>query len=493
MANDMAEPRATGEPLRSTDRWAVFRFAVIGPLLAAPPDSGKLRETILALADRAWQHPISGNATRFSFATIERWYYLARNERRDPVSQLRRRVRRDAGQQNAITVAQVEVLRAQHREHPGWSYQLHYDNLRAVVAEKPDAGPLPSYSTVRRWLQRSGLFRQRKRRHSEVTAQPREVRSYEAEYVHGLWHSDFHHGSRQVLTRAGTWQKPLLLAVIDDRSRLCCHAQWYLDEGAESFVHGLCQAIQKRGLPRALMTDNGTAMRASETQRGLHDVGVVWNPTLPYSPHQNAKQEVLWAQVEGRLMAMLENVTDLTLSRLNDATQAWFEVEYNQKHHSEIGTSPLRRFLDDKSVGRDSPGSDDLRRAFRAEWCRAQRRSDGTISLLGRRFEIPARYHSLLQVRVRCARWDFGFVDLVDERTGEVLCPIYPLDKQKNADGLRRSCPPIDTPTQPAPGSGSMAPLLRQLMAEYSATGLPPGYLPKDSSDATATSHGETP
>lgn len=26
-----------------------------------------------------------------------------------------------------------------------------------------------------------------------------EVRSYEAAYVHGLWHSDFHHGSRRVL------------------------------------------------------------------------------------------------------------------------------------------------------------------------------------------------------------------------------------------------------------------------------------------------------
>jgi putative transposase len=492
MTNDMAEPSAAGEPLRSADRWAVFRFAAIGPLLAAPPASGKLREAILALAAKTWQHPVRGDATRFSFATIERWYYLARNERCDPVSQLRRRVRRDAGQQNAITVAQVEVLRAQHRDHPGWTYQLHYDNLCTVVSCKPDTGPLPSYSTVRRWLQRSGLFRQRKRRHGEVGAEPREVRSYEAEYVHGLWHADFHHGSRQVLTRAGKWQKPLLFAVMDDRSRLCCHAQWYLDESAESFVHGLCQAIQKRGLPRALMTDNGAAMCAIETQRGLQDLGVVCQRTLPYSPHQNAKQEVFWAQVEGRLMAMLEGASDLTLTMINDATQAWVDADYNQKHHSEIGMSPLRRFLDDKSVGRDSPGSEDLRRAFRAEWRRAQRRSDGTISLLGRRFEIPARYLSLLQIHVRCARWDFGFVDLIDERTGQVLCPIYPLDKQKNAEGVRRSRTLPEASVPPAPSASGIAPLLRQLMADYSATGLPPGYLPKDDSNTTDTTNGAT-
>ena len=46
-----------------------------------------------------------------------------------------------------------------------------------------------------------------------------EVRSFEAAYVHGLWHLDFHHGSRKVLSRTGAWARPLLLGVLDDRSR----------------------------------------------------------------------------------------------------------------------------------------------------------------------------------------------------------------------------------------------------------------------------------
>jgi transposase InsO family protein len=61
----------------------------------------------------------------------------------------------------------------------------------------------------------------------------------------------------------------MLLGVIDDCSRLVCHLQWYLDETAESLVHGLSQAFMKRGLPRALMTDNGAAMLADETVTGL--------------------------------------------------------------------------------------------------------------------------------------------------------------------------------------------------------------------------------
>jgi hypothetical protein len=46
--------------------------------------------------------------------------------------------------------------------------------------------------------------------------------------------------------------------------------------------------------------------------------------------------------VEGRLMAMLEGASELTLERLNAITQAWVEQEYHQNLHSEIGTTPLK-------------------------------------------------------------------------------------------------------------------------------------------------------
>jgi len=45
-------------PLR--DRWARLRFAVVGPLLAAPPEPGQVRELITALAAKRWRHPVTG-------------------------------------------------------------------------------------------------------------------------------------------------------------------------------------------------------------------------------------------------------------------------------------------------------------------------------------------------------------------------------------------------------------------------------------------------
>ena len=277
------------------DRWARLRFSIIGPLMAAPAEPGQLNSALLALAAKTWRHPVTGLDVRFGVSTLQRWYYAARRAA-DPVAALKDRLRGDAGRFSSLGAAVVAALSSQYREHPGWTAQLHLDNLR-VACRASDADclptPVPSYATVRRYLRAHGMHRQtRPRRATEgaVLARDRleqlEVRSFEVEHVSALWHLDFHHASRKVLTRAGAWVKPMLLGVIDDRSRLVCHLQWYLDETAHSLVHGLSQAFMKRGLPRALMTDNGAAMLAEEVTSGLGTLGVVHQTTLPYSPYQ---------------------------------------------------------------------------------------------------------------------------------------------------------------------------------------------------------------
>jgi len=115
---------------------------------------------------------------------------------------------------------------------------------------------------------------------------------------------------------------------------------------------------------------------------------------------------------------------------------------------------------------------------------RKQRTSDGTLTVAGVRFEIPSAYRSLLQPTVRVARWDLSSIDLVDPRRGTHLATLLPLDKERNADRRRRAIPdaaaaPASAPTAAPAGT---APLLRQYMADYAATGLPPAYVPHDTS-----------
>jgi hypothetical protein len=180
-------------------------------------------------------------------------------------------------------------------------------------------------------------------------------------------------------------------------------------------------------------------------------------------------------------MPMLEGEPELTIELLNRATQAWIEQEYHRTPHSELGKkTPLERYLEGPDVGRESPDSGALRRVFRMEVTRIQRRSDGTVTVEGVRFEVPSAYRGLTKLRLRVARWDLSTVDLVDPRTGTHLTTLFPLDKVENADRRRRVLADASTPPAPARKPAGIAPLLRALMADYAATGLPPAYLPKD-------------
>jgi len=465
-------------------RWARFRFSIIGPLLSAPPDSGCLKKELTELSKKQWKNPITGNPISFSVSTLERWFYAAKRSS-DPIQRLRVKRRSDAQLSRSLSVELKNAAKNQYREHPGWSYQLHRDNLAVIAKQLTPPVDAPSYSTIFRYMKSQGLTKRRVVKQRKTAGaimateklESREIRSYEVEYVNALWHLDFHHGSRKILDKNGRWQKPLLLAILDDHSRLICHAQWYLNETAESLVHGFMQALQKRAMPRALMSDNGSAMISAEFTKGLERLSILHQPTLPYSPYQNAKQEVFWAQVEGRLMAMLENEPDITLSLLNNATIAWIEGEYHHKIHSEIADTPINRYLNGKNVGRNCPEITVLKHAFCDEVTRKQRKSDGTISLEGCRFEIPSRYRHFENITVRYASWDLGFAFLMDPHNNVFLSQLYPQDKSKNADSQRRTLFTENNAIHEEPSIG-IAPLLKQLMADYAATGLPPAYIP---------------
>ena len=463
-------------------RWARLRFAIVGTLFSEPPEAGTLGARVEALAARTWKHPTTGESVRFSIKTIERWYYTARDQQ-DPIVALERKVPKHAGTYPSVSAVVAAEIRRLRQEHPTWSYKLVRDNLVVLGRQNSAISPMPGYATVCRYMKKHGLGKRRKRRRHELEPEfvPRERRSFEVTHVHALWHFDFHEAHRSLPTSSGERRKPALLGILDDHSRLCCHVQWYWQEDTDALVHGMCQAFAKRGLPRAVLSDNGSAMIAAETREGLERLSIVQHTTLSQSPEQNGKQECFWAQVEGRLMAMLEGEPELSLSLLNLATQAWAEQEYQRNVHRETGQTPLERCLQGPSVVRPCPPSDTLRRAFRMEVTRKQRCSDGTLTVEGVRFEVPSIYRTLLRPTLRVARWDLSTVNLVDPRTGAHLATLQPIDKAKNADRRRRALSPI---AHGAPASDprqvGIAPLLRELMAEYAATGLPPAYLPKD-------------
>lgn len=473
----------------TAERWAHLRFAIIGALLAAPPRRGELRAALEKLSEKTWEHPTSGEPVQFAASTIERWLYKARNEARDPVGALRRKTRKDAGTRPGMSDGMRRALEKQYRENDDWNAKLHRDNLLERARLDPSLGQVPSYATVVRYMRSVGMKRRKRRksartegaREAAARLEQREVCGYEHEYVGGLWHWDFHECSRKVVTANGLWVTPVLFGMLDDCSRVCCHLQWYLsEEDTESLIHGLCQGLMKFGLPRSGMSDRGSAMRAAETAAGFSKLGISHEFTLPYSAYQNGKQEAFWTRIEDRLMPMLRGVRRLDLKLLNEATQAWVTGEYNKSRHSELGESPLSRFLRGPSVLRESPDAETLRLAFRRRERRRVRRSDGTISLRGRRFEAPPHLRHVGTLHVRFAEWDLTRVDVEDPNTGALAARLYPQDKARNADGRRRRLArgPHNPTLTPLERPDQVGPLLARYMHEARSSGLPPAYIP---------------
>jgi len=121
-----------------------------------------------------------------------------------------------------------------------------------------------------------------------------------------------------------------------------------------------------------------------------------------------------------------------------------------------------------------------LQFCFTVQQRRSQRKSDGTIQIDGVRFEVPSRFGHIQHLWVRYQSWDLSHAFLVDRNTGNLLAKIYPQDKHKNADGLRK---PRNLPA-PLPKNtdidNPIPPLLRKILSDYAASGLPPAYLPKN-------------
>lgn len=71
--------------------WAAeFRLAVVGRLVVGEVECGTLRSELKVLSQKKWTHPITATKVRFGYSTIERWYYIAVNNKEAPSRALRR-------------------------------------------------------------------------------------------------------------------------------------------------------------------------------------------------------------------------------------------------------------------------------------------------------------------------------------------------------------------------------------------------------------------
>jgi len=423
--------------MKALDPVALFRLSVLGPLVSRERLArGELQQIIRELAGR--EYAIPGSQRRLiGEKTIEAWYYAWRKH---GVEGLAPKPRADLGV-SKISAQVQEALLAAKRDNPRRSIR----QLRQLLESSGQVarGTL-SRSAIHRLLQQHGLSRL-----AGSASVPEERRSFVAESAGSIWYGDVLHGPK-VLVR-GRWRKAYLVSVFDDASRLIAHSAFGLGETALDIEGVLKQAVLKRGVPRKLVVDNGSAYRAHTLQGICARLGIQLIHCRPYAPEGKGKLERWHRTFRDQFLSELDESRIADLDDLNARLWAWVEQIYHRTPHEGLGgQTPLARYQQDlpriRTLGQRAAQLD----AIFFHRIRRFVRKDGTVSYQGSRFEVP---YELSGKTVRLVVDPHaGTVIGVEDEEGRSLGAATPLDAEANLHRRRRKPDPEDSSGQPPSG-----------------------------------------
>jgi putative transposase len=350
---------------------SLFRFGLISPLVGRKGLSrGEQSACLKRITAQEWDIPGSARSS-IACSTVLRWLDIYQRSG-CRLESLEPKPRKDRGQARALdaeTEAAVVTLR---KDNPAVSLPVFFKLARSRGVFPADR--IPSKDSLYRLFKRHGL--------EKDTRLPEDRRKFEAELVNDLWQSDCMHGPRVI--QQDKLRKSYLFAVIDDHSRLITDARFYLSENIDCYRDCLVRAFEKRGLPRRLYVDNGSAFRSNNLKYACARLGVALLHSRPYVPQGRGKIERFFLTVRTQVLPLVP--PECTLEELNRLLSDWLENDYHQRIHAGTGQSPRERYLAQVTLLRSAPK--DLRDYFRSS-VRRKVDKDRTVTLSGKLYEAP--------------------------------------------------------------------------------------------------------
>lgn len=385
---------------------AVFRYSVIHDFVGGVSLEYGEKQTLLRdKCARKWAIPYS-DKTSISQSTILRWIQRYENSGRK-IESLYPKERNDLGKQRALDPELAMALTRMREEYPQETVPFIIKKMKERTIVAPNANL--SLSTVYRFYHQNNLMK--KCRENE------DRRRYEAQLPNDIWQSDVMHGPR--LYADGKHKKTYLIAFMDDHSRLIVYAGFYTSESTKAFMSALEQALLKRGLPRKLYVDNGSAYRSRQLMFTTASLGISLVHAKPYKPQGKGKIERFFKTVRSQF---LPEFTGKSLVDINEAFEKWLADEYHARKHSSTGQTPMSRFIDNIECIRSAPQN--VRDHFR-KVARRRVNKDRTVvldkivyeapvKLIGRQVELLYHEDEREFVEIRYKNKSYGTLTQVD-------------------------------------------------------------------------------
>jgi len=302
----------------------LFRYGVIRAALDPGLSKAERGRLVRAVCEREHVGP-DGTIVRIARTTLDRWI---RVYRRGGFQALIPRPRVVAPR----TPAEVlELAFSLKRERP----ERTAAQVREVMlAAAGDTDQVPGLRTLQTHLAREGLnVRADGRMSGKVYGR------FEASIRNELWTGDGLHGP---LLGGSSARRAVLLAFIDDHSRLLVGWRWGTGEDVFRLEAALRAGLMSRGVPEGILVDRGSAFVSSQLLRACAVLGVKLIHASPRAATTKGKIERFFRTVRDQFLVEIDDGVEL--SELNRLFSAWLEVVYHRRTHSETGQTPLERF-----------------------------------------------------------------------------------------------------------------------------------------------------
>jgi transposase InsO family protein len=380
---------------------ALARFALISrlaELLRQPVPLTVALDTVSA----GCALELNGRSRLVPRRTLEDWWYAYQ---RGGFAALHPKDRSDRGLARKLSPQQERQLVEAAKAHPSIPVKVLYRQWK-------EADPtLPALSAVYRALQRHSMD-QRSRRYLVRQAISGPAKAFEAPWVNELWMVDFSPGPFLTLSGQKKALATHLCALIDDHSRVVPYAAYFTNADTRSFHQALKEALQRRGLPRKLYTDQGGPFTNDHTRVICANLGIRLLHAKPYHAWSKGKIERLFHTIQSDFEATLRlpGLMPATLGELNARLWDWLQTTYHCRLHEGIGMSPNERFAQGSRQVRPLDPNLDLDRLFYAHLLRLVRK-DGTVRLDNQLYEVDLALRGL-EVRLRFDPWTLARVEV---------------------------------------------------------------------------------
>ena len=358
---------------------ALRRFAAVSFIEQKVREGLGVVQALRLAALRPWPDE---NGHYSSARTLEDYWYAWKS---GGFAALQPKSREDEGTFRKLPDEVGQWLLSQVSQYPEIPLKVLYERWTQAGQQ------LPSLRTLYRYLRSKGYDAAALRRGRLETGP---TKAFEAPFVNDLWMTDFSPGPK-----LNTQSKALsthLCLILDDHSRLITYGAYYFRADTYAFHQTLKQAIQRRGIPYKLYTDQGGPFINKHTQIICANLGIRLLHAKPYAAWSKGKIERCFHTLQQGFESTLQlpDNRPQSLQELNAKLNHWIQTVYHLRSHSSTGMSPQFRFAQAAANLRHLDPGRELEALFFTRITRTVRKN-GTVRIGGILYEVDLSLRAL--------------------------------------------------------------------------------------------------